>query len=320
MAFSDTNHLGTAEAGNFIPKLWSDEVIATYKKNLVVANLVTKINHKGKKGNTIYIPKPARKNASAKATDSTVTLVAHTNDVLTVTIDKHYEYSTLIEDIAAVQALGSMRKFLTDDAGYALATQVDTHLVDTAAYLNGGNGTAGDAGWNKAQVWDATTGALADWNRTASSNAGNASSFGAAGADKAIRALIEHLDLNDVPMDNRSLVITPRQYSEILGINRFTEQQFIGSGDAIRTGKVGQIYGVDVYVANNCDSTKSAGNTVHDVGMIMHKEALVLAEQVGIRTQTSYKQEYLADLLTADTLYGVKEYRDECGIAFVTTR
>ena len=117
MAFSDTNHLGTSEAGNFIPKLWSDEVIATYKKNLVVANLVTKINHKGKKGNTIYIPKPARKDASAKATDSTVTLTAQTNNVLTVTIDKHYEYSTLIEDIASVQALGSMRKFITMTLG-----------------------------------------------------------------------------------------------------------------------------------------------------------------------------------------------------------
>ena len=266
MAFSDTNHLGTSEAGNFIPKLWSDEVIATYKKNLVVANLVTKINHKGKKGNTIYIPKPARKDASAKATDSTVTLTAQTNNVLTVTIDKHYEYSTLIEDIASVQALGSMRKFITDDAG-------------------------------------------------------NASAFSAAGGDKALRAMVEKLDLQDVPMDNRCLVITPRQYSDLLGINRFTEQQFIGSGDAIRTGKVGMIYGVEVFVTNNLPTTQCAtSSVVHDIGLMLHKEALVLAEQVGIRTQTQYKQEYLSDLLTADTLYGVAEYRDEAGFAFITDR
>jgi hypothetical protein len=54
--------------------------------------------------------------------------------------------------------------------------------------------------------------------------------------------------------------------------------------------------------------------------MLIHKEALVLAEQLGIRTQTQYKAEYLADLLVSDTLYGVAEYRDECGVAFVTTR
>lgn len=313
-----SNQLGVTEAGNFIPKLWSDEVIATYKKNLVVANLVTKINHKGKKGNTIYIPKPARKEATAKATDTSVTLTAQTNSVLTVTIDKHFEYSTLIEDIAAVQALGSMRKFITDDAGHALSKIVDTHIMDKAAALNGGDGAIGASGWDKAQVWDATSGVLADWAR---GGAGNGSSFGAAGGDKAIRALIEKLDLADVPMDDRCLIITPRQYSDLLGINRFTEQQFIGSGDAIRTGKVGMVYGVEVFVTNNLPTTQCAtNNVVHDIGLIIHKEALVLAEQVGIRTQTQYKQEYLADLLTADTLYGVSEYRDEAGFAFVTDR
>ena len=43
------------------------------------------------------------------------------------------------------------------------------------------------------------------------------------------------------------------------------------------------------------------------VGVIMHKDALVLAEQVGVRSQTQYKQEWLGDLFTADTLYGVAE-------------
>ena len=52
--------LGTAgqtitTAANFIPELWSDEVIAGYKSNLVLGNLVTKINHSGKKGDTINI-------------------------------------------------------------------------------------------------------------------------------------------------------------------------------------------------------------------------------------------------------------------------
>jgi len=36
-----TNNTTAAVAGNFIPELWSDEVIGAYKSNLVVANLVT---------------------------------------------------------------------------------------------------------------------------------------------------------------------------------------------------------------------------------------------------------------------------------------
>jgi len=49
----------------------------------------------------------------------------------------------------------------------------------------------------------------------------------------------------------------------------------------------------------------------------MHKDALVLAEQVGVRSQTQYKQEYLGDLFTSDTIYGVAELRDDAGVAFV---
>ncbi len=53
-----SNQVGVSVAGNFIPELWSDEVIGAYKSNLVVANLVTKLSHKGKKGDTIHIPVP----------------------------------------------------------------------------------------------------------------------------------------------------------------------------------------------------------------------------------------------------------------------
>jgi hypothetical protein len=49
----------------------------------------------------------------------------------------------------------------------------------------------------------------------------------------------------------------------------------------------------------------------------MHKDAIVFAEQVGVRSQTQYKQEYLSTLFTSDTLYGVKTLRAENGIGIV---
>ena len=91
-----TAHVTTTIANNFIPELWSDEVIGAYKSNLVLANLVTKMSHKGKKGDTIHIPKPNRGSASAKAAESQVTLIASTNSTVDVSINKHYEYSKLI--------------------------------------------------------------------------------------------------------------------------------------------------------------------------------------------------------------------------------
>jgi len=49
--------------------------------------------------------------------------------------------------------------------------------------------------------------------------------------------------------------------------------------------------------------------------MMFHKDAFVLAEQMGVRAQTQYKQDYLATLFTSDMLYGVKELRDEAAVA-----
>jgi len=304
-----SNQVTRAVANNFIPELWSDEVIGAYKSNLVVANLVTKLSHKGKKGDTIHIPVPARGVATAKGANAQVTLSAATNTTVDVSIATHYEYSKLIEDIAEVQSLASMRKFYTDDAGFALATRVDTDLMDLAEGLQ--TGTTTDKSYDTARAFTATgSEAFTGTNEVDITDIG-------------LRSLILMLDNANVPMDNRSLIIPPVAANDLLGINRFTEQQFIGSGDAIKTGKIGQIYGIDVYVTTNCPTVKSSGGTGNSaagterVGMLMHKDAFVLAEQLGVRSQTQYKQEYLGDLFTADTIYGVAELRNDAGVAFV---
>ena len=303
-----SNQVTRTVANNFIPELWSDEVIGAYKSNLVVANLVTKLSHKGKKGDTIYIPVPARGDASIKAANTQVTLSAATNTAITVNIATHYEYSKLIEDIAEVQALASMRKFYTDDAGYALAKRVDTDLLALSEGLQGG--TVGNT--NAATVFEkAVKGSDGSTLYT------GASSNAAAIADAGIRKMLLTLDDADVPMDNRCMVIPPTAASSLLGISRFTEQQFIGDGAAIKTGKIGNIYGVDIFVSTNCPSTTGAATATDRVGVLMHKDAFVLAEQVGVRSQTQYKQEYLGDLFTSDTIYGVAELRNDAGVAFV---
>jgi len=301
-----SNQVTTTIAGNFIPELWSDEVIGAYKSNLVVANVVTKLSHKGKKGDTIHIPVPARGSASAKSANTQVTLSAATNSVVNVSINKHYEYSKLIEDIAEVQALASMRKFYTDDAGYALSKQVDTDLVTLWEALQ-----SGTVGGSNASAWETAyigTGATAY-----TGNSSNAADI----TDAGIRAFLLKLDDADVPMDNRSLILPPIAANDLLGINRFTEQQYIGNGDAISTGKIGMIYGVDVFISSNVPTTTTANTTTDRVGCLLHKDALVLAEQVGVRSQTQYKQEYLGDLFTSDTIYGVAELRNDAGVAFV---
>ena len=299
-----TDHVTNTTAATFIPEIWSDEIIAAYKKNLVMANLVTKMSFKGKKGDTLHIPKPSRGSASAKAASTQVTLQAATESELQVLIDKHYEYSRLIEDITEAQALASLRQFYTGDAGYALAKQVDTDLVLLGRGANGGS-TA------NAQYAGGIIGSTGAAYTYGTSNA-------AAIADAGIRKAIQLLDDDDVPMDGRVLVVPPVARNSMLGIARFTEQAFRGDGNTLKNGQFGDIYGVKVYVSTNCDT--AAGNSTTDrVALMFHKDWAVLAEQMGVRSQTQYKQEYLGTLFTSDMLYGVKELRDEACVPIVVT-
>ena len=301
-----TNHVTKTTADKFIPEIWSDEVVAAYKQNLVAANMFSKMAFKGKKGDTLHIPKPTRGAASAKAASTQVTLIAATETEIQVLINKHFEYSRLIEDIVETQALASLRKFYTDDAGYALAKQVDTDLIQLGRAVGSGTDYSTSS---------TTTNAFIGSNGTTVYN--STSSNAAALTDAAIRRSIQRLDDADVPMTDRCMIVPPSTRNTLMGLARFTEQAFVGeqgSANTIRNGMIGDLYGVMSYVSTNADS--GAGNSGADrICLLAHKDAFVLAEQMGVRSQTQYKQEYLGTLFTSDMLYGVAELRDSSAVA-----
>jgi N4-gp56 family major capsid protein len=303
-AFSPANSVTVTTAANFIPEIWSDEIVAAYKKNLVLANLIQKMNFRGKKGDTVHVPSPTRGSASAKAATNAVTLIAATESEVQILINKHYEYSRLIEDIVETQALNSLRQFYTADAGYALARQVDTDLIRLGRAFNGAT-----VGTDDYATSASSTAAYIGSNGTTAYN--SSTSNAAALTDAAIRRTIQRLDDNDTPMDGRFFIIPPSSRNTLMGLARYTEQAFIGeagSNNTIRNGEIGNLYGIPVFVTSNADF--GAGNSGADrICLMGHKESMVLVEQVAVRSQTQYKQEYLGTLFTADTLYGVKAMR-----------
>src|SRR6056300_1361917 len=255
------------EAATFVPEIWSDEIIAAYQKNLKMAPLVKRLAMTGKKGDVIHIPKPTRGDANAKAADTAVTIIANTESELQVTINRHFEYSRLIEDIVEVQALSSLRQFYTEDAGYALAVKVDTDLINAGTGFGDGTRTASPtdaSSWvNSNAYYVNSTSGLATF---AADTVATGDNF----TDLALREAIKLMDDADVPMDSRVLVIPP--------------------------------------------AAQNSGGSIDVRGcLFFHKDALVMAEQMAVRSQTQYKQEYLSTLYTADTLYGVETYRPEAG-------
>jgi HK97 family phage major capsid protein len=302
-----TSIVNKTNADKFIPEIWSDEVVAAYKKNLVLANLVRKMSFKGKKGDTLHIPKPTRGTATAKAANTAVTIQADTETEVQVLINKHFEYSRFIEDIVEAQALSSLRSFYTEDAGYALAKQVDDELITLGQTF--GNGTTTWIHSNSYYI-DASTGLTA----YAADTVVPADIF----TDAGFRKLIQLMDDADVPMDGRKFAIPPSLRNAIMGIDRYNSSDFV-DGRGVQNGQIGSLYGIDIFVSSNMpvietdtDNTATAGGDIK-AALLFHTDTMVLAEQLGVRSQTQYKQDYLATLYTADTLFGTKVVRPEAG-------
>ena len=300
-------------AGTFIPEIWSDEIIAAYQKNLKMAPLVKKISMNGKKGDKLHIPKPIRGNANVKSADTAVTIIANTEGELTVDIDRHFEYSRLIEDIVEVQALNSLRQFYTEDAGYALATKIDSDLHSCGT----GFGNGGAVVFGAAPTDYEHTGCFLNDNGVTTPYTDDTLVSGDDFTDAFFRDMIQKMDDNNVPMENRVLVIPPATRNAIMGIDRYVSSDFVG-GRGVESGLIGNLYGVDVYVSANCATIETAAeNSAATVdtraAMLFHRDAIVLAEQLSVRSQTQYKQEYLSTLFTADCLFGVEVYRPEAG-------
>jgi len=290
-------------ASSFIPTLWSDEIRASYEKSLVIAPKVKKLSMTGKKGDAIVIPAPIRGNASVKAENVAVTIQNNLEENVQVAIDKHYEYSRFIEDITETQALSSLRKFYTDDAGYALAKQIDTDLMDLGKTLGDGDGTS----WGNSAIFKVT-----DAGGVELYSNGQTGSVVNDFTDAAFRALIQKMDDADVPMDDRCFVIPPSVRNSIMGLDRYVSSDFSNTGTR-ENGLIGNIYGIDVMVSTNVATPTSGVRAAQ----LIHKDTYVLAEQQGIRSQTQYKQEFLSTLYTADTLYGVKTLRPDAGFGLV---
>lgn len=297
--FDISQSIDVADVADFIPEIWALETVAAYKANLVMAALVSLIPHVGKKGDLIHIPAPTRASASSKAANTVVSLLTYADTTeKSVTIDQHFHYARLLEDRAEIQGLPSIRRFFTDDAGYALAKQTDTSLLQLAATWGGGTAYS-----------DAVIGSdgSTNWSQAGSGN-------GAAIADAGLRRVVQTFDDEDVPGRDRFLVLPPIEKRKLLGNSRYTEQAFVGEtgmGNSIRNGLVGDLYGMEIYVSSNCETLEANDSTVYRAAVAFQRDSLVLAEQLTPRMQEQYKLEALGTLMVADALYGTSTIRGD---------
>ena len=126
--------------------------------------------------------------------------------------------------------------------------------------------------------------------------------FGTAINDTAILTANRYLDEAKAPTTERYLVVTPKGKQELLAIDKFVRWDALGTGDAIKTGRIGELYGVEVSMSQNLVVT--AGTPDEHNNLLFHKEAYAVAVQKDISFESQRKAEYLGTLFVAQSLWG----------------
>lgn len=147
------------------------------------------------------------------------------------------------------------------------------------------------------------------WTNTAVGN------YGTDIGDATIVAGYESLNLQDMPLEDRALIVHPKQISAIMKLDKFVKADYNGEYQRptpVKTGPNnrylwGNIYGIPVYFTNNLPTTAGTPTQYHN--MIFHKEAIALALQQAPRLQAAYWLVSLGWRVIVDTVYGVTALR-----------
>ena len=273
---------------HFIPEIWADGIYKYFERKTVFRGLVDDYSAlvKGKGyGDAINVPEMSIISATAKSAGADVAYDATATTTTQLALDKHKYVAKLFEDIALIQSEADLVAKYSRMMGEALARQVDT---DIWAELDGLN-----------QTQDLS----ADNTLTAA----------------VFEAVLATLGENDIPyMDGEcSMVVNPTLFADILNPSGGIAQYFIrndavGEGNhGLRSGMIGSLYGIDVYMSNTVSSALT-DDTV--VGAVFHKSAAVFASQQEVRVQSEYSIDALGTKLVSDLLYGCKIIDDSANI------
>lgn len=283
-----TAHVTITTADVFLPEEWAAIPEVARDENLVMAGLVNRRDSDAKgRGDRVHIPFVSQVSANAKSANTEVTFNAPTETAVTVTLNRHFESSVLIEDRADTQSAYDLAMLYGKRIGYAIAEQIDTDLTGLYSGLSQTVGT-GHTSLTEANV---------------------------------VRA-IEYLDTANAPQSDRSFVVHPSAMNALRQIGRFTEYQTTGQSTAPMVGGngglVGDVFGVRVYMSTNIQ--RVSGTPGIDHNLLFHKDAFCLIMQKSVSVEVERKATWLGTAHVASALWGYAELRDDHAVDVKTVR
>ena len=278
------------ELAVFIPEIWSQAVRASFKKNLVMANVGTDYSSLVTAGgDTVNIPSVADvADAATKAPHVPVNYTNATEDSIALALTSHKYASAMVEDMGVVQANSDLLSMYSDSIGYKLAlgfeTEIETALALTTECIN-------IAGNTVAKTIDALT--LAHISKVVMEN--------------------------DCPLNECTMILNPTLYASLFRIDDFIHVSKTGTAN-VQNGLVGSVMGMDVVLSNNITSTNhndavdsddgalTNGNVLG--GFVVHNSALAYGFSKAPTVSSEYDIDYIAHKLVGDYIGGAKLVQD----------
>lgn len=274
---------------NFIPEIWSAQLLSSLKKSLVFAGPgVANRDYEGaiaESGDTVKISSISRPTiASYTKNSTTITAETLTDAQRSLLIDQAKYFAFEVDDIDLRQSAngGALMSEAAVEAAYGLADVADQYVASLYTGVDSGNAIS------TTSVTDAA---------------------------KAVTGLINlkvKLDNANVPSQGRYVVVPPWYNALLLGSDLFVRVDGSGSSEGLRNGMVGRAFGFDVLVSNNCVNV-TGDDWIVQAG---YPGAVSFAEQVA-KVEAYRPESAFSDALKGLHLYGAKLTRPT-GIATLT--
>jgi hypothetical protein len=279
-----------ATAANFIPEVWSSEVLEAYHKNTVLAPLFNRDFERlvANSGDTIHIPDFAEISAvettDQPTGDAALSFTANNETKKDISLNRHVYAAVKIDDQALYQSLVPFMEMYSAEMGRAISAKLDAKLAsDTTDGIDGFSATQA-VGTVNVDVTD----------------------------DNILRAR-QYLDDANAPHENRYLAVSPATLMSLYKIDKFVNNLYATAVGAMPGNKgrgyVGRIYDFDVYETTNL--VNKAPGTANGA---WQKNVIVLVVQKKPEVTKREPHDEFATAIRAQLLYGFTNVRTASGV------
>lgn len=266
-----------AGLNNFVPEIWSANILDTLNNSLVFANLANH-DYEGEiraYGDTVHITGISDIQIQDYTKYGKLTIQPATDiDAGVLKIDQSKAFAFEVDDLDTVQARKDLRGKFQERAAYNLAAEVDKYV--------GGLMVSAAAGKALKKTYTKPEDVY-----------------------ESIVSLGVRLSKQNIPTTGRFLVVDPDVYGMLLLDDRFVKNTAVESA-TLHNGFVGNVNGFTVYQTNlmpgNTDTkhTMLAGSTI----------ATTFAQQLS-KMESTRKEEGFSDIVKGLLVYGSKVIRPE---------